>query len=639
MKIEREIYTRNDVALLLLDWLRPLKEHYSQGAARLVIGDTASHYSERAAHMEGYARVLWGLGPLFASKNQALSPAVLSEIASWKKLVRCGLVNGTDPAHEEYWGEIGDYDQRMVEMTAIVNALLLSPDTLWEPLTSAQRHAVCQWLGQINHHEMHANNWRFFRILVNMFFQVRGFSGFDQKRMEEDWEVIERCYEGDGWYIDGHAGQKDYYIPFAMHYYGLLYSVYMRDKEPERCAVLRHRAEQFLGDFLYWFDCAGREVPFGRSLTYRFAHSAFFSALAFSGAEADWPVLKHMVLGNLRYWSSQPIFDNGGILTIGYQYPNLIMSEHYNAPGSPYWGLKTFLILALPEEHDFWKCREQEPVFEGRRLLEKPNMIAVHEKSGHTLLYPAGQHAYNFGNVQAKYQKFVYSNQFGFSVQRGSGLEDGAFDNTLAVTAADEHAWHMRNGEERYEVTAQYIRIEYRPVRGVEVETVIVPLQKGHVRIHFIQADIEAEYADGGFAIRTEREGREMTPEMTCTVGGRACCDFPWGIAGAVCLKGAGEARIVKAFPNTNLMYGSTVIPTVYYRMGAGTYWIADYFYGDEANRDITNRDKANENEYSGSGNSKDSIELPQIICQSEAVQIVYQSERITVSRAALISR
>ena len=418
MKIEREIYTRNDVVLLLLDWLRPLKEHYSQGAARLVIGDTASHYSERAAHMEGYARVLWGLGPLFASKNQALSPAVLSEIASWKKLVRCGLVNGTDPAHEEYWGEIGDYDQRMVEMTAIVNALLLSPDTLWEPLTSAQ----------------------------------------------------------------------------------------------------------------------------------------------------------------------------------------------------------------------------------GRRLLEKPNMIAVHEKSGHTLLYPAGQHAYNFGNVQAKYQKFVYSNQFGFSVQRGSGLEDGAFDNTLAVTAADEHAWHMRNGEGRYEVTAQYIMMEYRLVRGVAVETVIVPLKKGHVRIHFIQADIEAEYADGGFAIRTEREGQEMTPEMTCTAGGRACCVFPWGTAGAVCLKGAGEARIVKAFPNTNLMYGSTVIPTVCYRMGAGTYWIADYFYGDEANRDITNRDitnrdKANENEYSGSGNSKDSVELPQIICQSEAVQIVYQSERITVSRAVSISR
>lgn len=624
MKIEREIHTRTDVALLLLDWLRPLKEYYSQRVAGLVVGNNVSHCGERAAYMEGYARVLWGLGPLFASKNQTLSPAVLSEVASWKKLVRCKLVNGTNPAHEEYWGEIGDYDQRMMEMAAIANAILLAPNTLWEPLTKGQRHAICRWLGQINHHEVYKNNWRFFRILVNMFFQLRGYPQYDQQRMEEDWEIIEQCYEGGGWYFDGHVGQKDYYIPFAMHYYGLLYSVYMKDREPERCAVLRYRAEWFLDDFLYWFDSSGREVPFGRSLTYRFAHSAFFSVLAYSGASADLSVLKHMVLGNLRYWSSQPIFDNGGIMTIGYQYPNLIMSEHYNVPGTPYWGMKTFLVLALPEEHNFWKCREQEPAFEAHRLLESPHMLAVHEESGHALLYPAGQHAYNFGNVQAKYQKFVYSNLFGFSVQRGSGLEDGAFDNTLAVTAAEENVWHMRNGEDRYEVTAQYIRMDYRPIRGVMVETVIVPLKKGHVRIHFIQSDIEAEYADGGFAIQTEREGQEMASAMIRLTDGKACCDFPWGNAGAVCLNGAGEARMIHAFPNTNLMHGSTMIPTIYYRKSAGKHWIADYFYGDGTRDDNL-------------GDNKRNIDLPQIVYKPEMIQILYQSEEILVNRSSSI--
>ncbi len=618
MKIKREIYTRTDVVLLFLDWVRPLKEHYSQGAANLEIGDNASHYNKRAAHMEGYARVLWGLGPLFASKNQNLSPTVLSEIASWKKLVRCGLINGTDPEHEEYWGDVGDYDQKMVEMAAIINAILLSPDTLWEPLTSAQHYAVCQWFSQINHHEVYNNNWRFFRILVNMFFLIKGCPDYNKKRMEEDWKVIEQCYEGDGWYFDGHIGQKDYYIPFAMHYYGLLYSAYMKNREPERCAILKHRAEQFLDDFLYWFDCSGREVPFGRSLTYRFAHSAFFSALAFSEAKVDLSVLKHMVLGNLRYWSSQPIFDNGGIMTIGYHYPNLIMSEHYNAPGSPYWSLKTFLILALPEAHDFWQCKEQEPVFKGHKILEKANMIAVHEDSGHTLLFPAGQHSHNFGNTQAKYQKLVYSNQFGFSVQRGHELEDGAFDNTLAVTVAQENEWHMKNGEEYYYVTTQFTRMKYMPIKGVMVETVVIPLRKGHVRIHFIQSDIEAEYADGGFAIQTEWEEQEMTPEMIYLTEEMASCDFPWGNAGAVCLKGSGQARIIKAFPNTNLMYGSTVIPTIYYCLCAGTHCVADYFFGDGIRGEI-------------STNIGKNIEIPQVVCQSNMVEILYQSERIAI--------
>ena len=35
------------------------------------------------------------------------------------------------------------------------------------------------------------------------------------------------------------------------------------------------------------------------------------------------------------------------------------MCEDYNAPGSPYWALKTYLMLALPESHPFWQAEEQ----------------------------------------------------------------------------------------------------------------------------------------------------------------------------------------------------------------------------------------------------------------------------------------
>ena len=43
------------------------------------------------------------------------------------------------------------------------------------------------------------------------------------------------------------------------------------------------------------------------------------------------------------------MFDRDGILTIGYCYPQMYMAERYNAPGSPYWGMKSFLLLALPD--------------------------------------------------------------------------------------------------------------------------------------------------------------------------------------------------------------------------------------------------------------------------------------------------
>ena len=78
----------------------------------------------------------------------------------------------------------------------------------------------------------------------------------------------------------------DYYISFGIHYYGLIYAWAVERDDPERARTFKERAARFAGDFLYWFEDGGRAVPFGRSLTYRFAQGAFFSALALAGVEA-----------------------------------------------------------------------------------------------------------------------------------------------------------------------------------------------------------------------------------------------------------------------------------------------------------------------------------------------------------------
>lgn len=575
-----ELNTRKDVALLLLDWIRPLKEYYSPGCAQLVVGYSSAHYGEMSARMEGFSRIAWGLGPLFAQKNEELPVTARREIEEWKVILRDGLIHGTDPAHEEYWGNVWDYDQKMVEMAALSIAILLSKDTLWTPLTKVQQQNIFNWLNQVNDHNMPPNNWRFFRILVNMLFRLTGFPE-NKERLKEDFDLVERCYEGDGWYHDGHPGQKDYYIPYAMHYYGLVYGELMKELEPEYGKLVNERAKEFYRDFLHWFTEEGKEIPFGRSLTYRFAHSAAFSAMAYANVDVPMGELKHMVLGNLRYWNSQPIFDRGGALTIGYQYQNLVMSEHYNAPGSPYWGFKVFLVLALPADHPFWTAEETVPVFEEKRLLTHPNMIAVHEKSGHSLLYVTGQFSHNMGNTIAKYQKFVYSSEFGFSVPRGNYLEDGAFDNTLAGSLAGDDFWRMRRSAKQFEVTADSVRTLYELMPGVEVESVIIPRAKGHIRVHYIKTDKAIELADGGFAIRREDYGKRIDPSMIKEEEKEILCDFPWANAGAVNLSGGGQPKLIIPAPNTNLMYGITAIPTIRFSLEAGEHCLIDYFYGD----------------------------------------------------------
>ena len=83
------------------------------------------------------------------------------------------------------------------------------------------------------------------------------------------------------------------------------------------------------------------------------------------------PVMKGIIVRNLAWWLARPIFDRDGVLTIGYGYPQMYMAEQYNAPGSPYWGLKVFLLLALPDDHPFWAC-EAAPLPEE---LTRPDVI------------------------------------------------------------------------------------------------------------------------------------------------------------------------------------------------------------------------------------------------------------------------
>ena len=112
--MEISLNTRAETAKLFLDTIRPLKSCYSPGHAFLHVGDSGVHYGEKAARMEGFARVLWGLGPLWAGGTKDFTAEMIQEAEEWQKLYLDGILHGTDPDHEEYWGDIFNFDQKMV---------------------------------------------------------------------------------------------------------------------------------------------------------------------------------------------------------------------------------------------------------------------------------------------------------------------------------------------------------------------------------------------------------------------------------------------------------------------------------------------------------------------------------------------
>lgn len=571
--------TRNDAARVLLDIIRPLKSMYSEGKAWLFAGATSAHYGSKNAAMEGFSRILWGLGPLWAGGQESLDNASWNEAEAWRAAYREGILNGTNPASEEYWGDVADFDQKMVEMAALVTTFALSPDSLWNTYSEEEKKQIHDWLDQINGKDVHPNNWRFFRILTNMTFRLLG-QPWSRENLEKDLALVESCFCGDGWYFDGRKGQMDYYIPFAMHFYGLVYAAFTEAVEPEYSRILKERGKRFAEDFIYWFGGDGNEVPFGRSLTYRFAHSAFFSAMAFAGEEGPgWGVLKHLVLANLREWLKRPIFDNGGVLSIGYHYPNLFMSERYNAPGSPYWSFKTFLMLALPEDHPFWQAGEEEYPYEPQKLIPAARMLITHNAGHHVQMYPAGHHGMEFGSSRGKYEKFVYSNQFGFCVERGVGLEAGGFDSTLAVADAGDDNYRMRYGVDDCKVNEDRMVLDYHITDSVAVRSTVIPCGDWHVRIHEIQTGKAIDVADGGFSIGEERPfviekgagSGKLSGDMLWEREAGAAVEAPWGTTVIRSFSG-GTGKVVKSMPNLNLFFPLSVYPSIISRLEPGSH-------------------------------------------------------------------
>ena len=582
--------TRNDAVRLFLDTIRPLKPFYSPHLAFLHVGNTGVHYGEKSARMEGFARVLWGLGPLWSGDNKNLSEAEQKEIKEWLVIYREGIIHGTDPDDVEYWGDIFDYDQKMVEVAALVFTIAVNRDKLWDPLNEKEKSNLYRWLSQMNNYDMPKNNWRYFRILTNMLFRILGLD-WSKRRMDEDFSLIESFYTGDGWYCDGDPEQIDYYVAFAIHYYGLIYARLMEDIEPERCRILKERSTQFFDDFVYWFANNGEEVPFGRSLTYRYAHSGPFGAMAYAGLDVDYGVLKNLTLRNLESWMRRPIFDNSGVLTIGYGYPSLLASEKYNGCGSPYWCNKAFLILGLNEDHPFWQAEPRDYPYEPGKVLKHPHMIITHDSHHHVLAYVTGQHLqHNHGGGPEKYEKFVYSNQFGFSVSRGTDLSEGAFDNTLAVSLKGENRYFMRSGQSHFSLSEDTLSSEYSPVSGVTIESTVIPCSSWHVRIHKITNTIPVDVADGGFAISQEncfqikmgsKTGRYEEKDVK-TDESSVFAKFPWGISGMVSETGQ-SPELVPAFPNTNLFYNLTVIPVIKGSFEAGVHLMVTSVFADRS--------------------------------------------------------
>jgi hypothetical protein len=640
--------TRADAKKACISLLQSLQPYQSPGGARIRLPlQTGTHFDDIAAQLEGYARALWAIGALIHGGNLTNDET--------KNLIQpyvYGLANGTDPDHPEYWGPVVVRDQRMVEMEIISYALLSAPDVMFHNQELQAQKNISSWLGTINGKDFPTTNWLWFRVMTNLaLVKVCGIPHEELRAsMEEDLNQLERFYMDEGWAADGtwsdDGRQADYYSgSFAIQFSQLLYVKMAEELDPKRCARYREYAALFAASFWRYFDtngmfimqrcCCiwlidsdrslGAAIAFGRSLTYRFAFAGFWSVAAFTEVDLpaplnDWGVVKGLLLRHFRWWTDKhDMFNVDGALTIGFTYPNMYMSEDYNSPQSPYWAMKSFVALGLPETHAFWTA-EEKPLPQNASLARvvKPPMHIVCHTGNHHFLLSAGQFCpWPLKATEAKYGKFAYSSHFSFSVPTGPLMPQMAPDSTIAVSKDGGDTWRVpwkvhahsfgtallvhNNGHENETIST--LKSSWKPWKDsdVEVSTILVaPCSRWpdwYIRLHQITSTTQSHLSSilitqGGFSIQGRRanagqvlstlstdqdifvKGEQSFNEGTLESSDGALICSNAGASGISPLHGffknpatnsvrREEPEILKPDANTNLIWQRTLIPTI----------------------------------------------------------------------------
>ncbi len=565
------INTRQQLADLFQAMTNPLISYYTRGNAGLRLGNGGCHYSVRANECESFLRILWGLAPYTAGGfSSNLTRRYLQ-----------GLEHGVDPQDEEYFGDARNFDQRLVEMAALAFALILNKETFWVPLPQKAKENMYHWLNQIFVYQVGNNNWNFFRILVGLAFEQLSLE-YDKEQFERTLQNIEQLYRGEGWYEDGQNGSFDYYNAWAFQFYGAIYYKFRRDTDKERCERFKNRLIEHARQMKYWFSEEGSMIPYGRSLVYRFAQTSAYAALAYAGIEAiPYGESRHIIFQNLRWWLKQPIFERDGILSVGYAYPNGVMSEDYNSPGGAYWAMKPFLILALEKNHPFWQAQETPVHCEKSCYAQRrPGFLIQRNDPDKNVILLSGtklrntRSGYYFGNFPDKYNKFAYSTQAGFSIQRGHTSEkDGAFDSILALSMRGEENYSFRTKQELLSLSDRYILLQWNMFQNqVRAKTLLLPWDGWHVRVHRLETEMALSTIEGGFCI-------PRTLEINAYEYPASAHGVKYASEGYVTvledLFQDREAIICCPVANTNILFERTFLPVLKKELEPGTHYFA----------------------------------------------------------------
>lgn len=340
------------------------------------------------------------------------------------------IVRGTDPESDGYWGNPDPNDQIGVSFALAIHAC---PEKFWNPLTNKQKQNLISFFQKQSVNQTYHNNHYFFHLFATSLIEKYG-NGIESNR-EHHTKMMERLlgwYRGNGWFIDGNNRGFDYYNFWGFQLFNQMVYKYDPVWKEQFGEKIQETTSAFLDVAQYLYARTGGQIPWGRSLSYRFASNSAIAWAMINDNKAMSPgVARRILSGNMKYFWDNGCLGENGLLNIGYWEKNQSVAENYIVPGDPYFAMHGLACLLLPENHPFWTTKE-EPIPADRgggKIAVEGAQFALNVRAvdGDARMYPVGQpFDRTMWQSPIKYNQHAYSSILGFCLTGEGGDDIGA---------------------------------------------------------------------------------------------------------------------------------------------------------------------------------------------------------------------
>ncbi|MBD3240146.1 MAG: DUF2264 domain-containing protein [Chitinivibrionales bacterium] len=536
----------------------------SPGGARQRIAGQRSHHGQLADELEGFSRSFIMAGPwLHTNPNGTFE--YRGRTVDVAAFYRRGLLAGTDSAHPEYWGDIADKSQHLVECAALAWSLFLSRRQIWDTFSAAEKQQVAGYLYQCTAAAYFQNNWLLFNVITNVVLKRLGMP-FREDQVESNIRACDDMYMGGGWYRDGQVNRIDYYNAWAFHYYYLLWVILDGASDPSLACVHKTRVAEFARSLQYFFAGDGSAPCFGRSMIYRFSYLSPLVLGQYLGCLDLAPgLVKTICNAGMKFYLEQPILTDANHLSLGFLAPCDSVLENYNCGGSPYWACKAFNAFLIPEGDPFWTAPELPlPVHERDYCvaIEQAGLQLIgHKRSGHVQLVNHKARC-NMKGYEAKYTNFAYSSVFTYESRRV--YDSWNCDNALSFSADGvvfRQRWTMDTlycvdgfSGSRYEL--------FEADENGQVFSSTLVKDDFLVNVHLVEPSRELVLREGGYAL-----GFDSGEPLLRTGAGASMASIDGRLSYIRALHGYPVVHPAQAFHDqlsgTNARYRRSVVPSL----------------------------------------------------------------------------